>query len=137
MFLTSHPCRGRGRKKKKKKKKHKQRNSEDKPGSFDWDTVSSKSGHANGGKNSSNSTLIYFMVPDIVIRTPPGSGTGLIPLCLPRQEKMANQELTQLKSLQRGVFASRNSNMALSIDEIKISSEYRLLSNFPSFSKKN
>ena len=47
---------------------------EEKPKSFDWDAASLSS----GGKNS-NSTLIFFLVPDIVIRTPPGSGMGLIP----------------------------------------------------------
>ena len=112
MTPTYHPKRGRGRK---KRKKHKQSESEsgsekeEKPKSFDWDAASSSS----GGKNS-NSTLIFFLVPDIVIRTPPGSGMGLIPPYLPRQEKMANQELTQLNSLQRGVFASLILSMALS-----------------------
>ena len=70
----------------------------------------------------------HFLVPDIAIWTPPGSGTGLIPLCLPRQERMVNQGLTQLKSLQRGVFASLNLSMALSFYDIQISSDYRLFS---------
>ena len=132
MIPTFQPERGR-RGRRRKRKKHKQSN-EEKPESFDWDRdgVSSKSGHENGGKKSnSNSTLIFFLVPDIAIRTPPGSGTGLIPLYLPRQEKMTNQELTQLNSLQRGVFASLNISMALSFYDIQISSDYRLFSKIP------
>ena len=83
------------------------------------------------------STLYSFLVLGTDIWTPPGSGAGLIPLHLPRQERMSDQELTQLKSLQRGVCASRNSTMALSIYEIKISSDYRLFSKILLFSKKN
>ena len=133
MIPTFHPRRGKGRKKRRKKK---QNNNEEKPESFDWDTASSKSGHANGGKNL-NSTLIYFLVPDIVIRTPPGSGAGLIPLYLPRPERMANQELNQLNSLQRGVFALFNLPMALSFYGIQISSDYRLFSKtLPLYSSK-
>ena len=125
MFSTFRPRRGRGRK---KRKKNIQSKSEDKLDSFDWETASSRSGHAIGEEKDSNSTLIFFLVPDIVIRTPPGSGMGLIPPYLPRQEKMANQELTQLNSLQRGVFASLNLSMALSFYDIQISSDYRLFS---------
>ena len=133
MVSTSHPKRGRGRRRR-KKKKHKQ--SGDKPKSFDWDTASSKSGHMIGGKYS-NSAFIFFLVPDITIWTPPGSGTGLIPLCLPRQERMVNQELTQINSLQRGMLASVNSSLALSIYDIQISSDYRLFRKIlSSFSKK-
>ena len=128
MFSTFRPRRGRGRK---KRKKNKQSKSEDKLDSFDWETASSRSGHAIGEEKDSNSTLIYFLVPDIVIWTPPGSGTGLIPLCLPCQERMANQELIQLKSLQRGVCASGNLPMALSFYDIQISSDYRLFRNTP------
>ena len=137
MIQTFHPERGRGKKKRKWKKQN-QNKTEDKPESFDWDVASLGSGHENGGKNS-KSTLIYFLVPDIVIQTPPGSGVGLIPLHLPRQEWMANQELTQLNSLQRGVCASFNSSLALSFYDIQISSDYRLFSKIlPLFlSKKN
>ena len=120
MISTFHPKRGRG--KKKRRKKHHQNKNEDKPESFDWDTASS------GSEKTSNSTLIYFVVPDTAIWTPPGSGTGLIPLCLPRQERMVNQGLTQLNSLQRGVFASLKLSMALSFYDIQISSDYRLFS---------
>ena len=135
MFSTFHPERGRkGRRKKRKKSQTLE--TEDKLESFDWEKASSgsdhgsknhESGHVNG-KNSLNSTLIFFVVPDIVIQTPPGSGVGLIPLHLPRQEWMANQEITQLNSLQRGVCASLNLPMALSFYDIQISSDYRLFS---------
>ena len=135
MIPTSHPKRGRG--KKKKKKKH-QQNKTAAPESFDWEVAYSGSGHENGEKDS-NSALIYFLVPNYVIRTPPGSGAGLIPLYLPRQERMTNQGLTQLKSLQRGVLASLNIYMALSFYDIQKSSDYRLFSKIlPLFlSKKN
>ena len=125
MTPTSHPKRGRG--KKKKKKKH-QQNKTAVPESFDWEKAYSGSGHANGEEKNSNSALTYFLVPDIAIWTPPGSGKGLIPLCLPRQERMVNQGLTQLNSLQRGVFASLKLSMALSFYDIQISSDYRLFS---------
>ena len=137
MFSSStfRPRRGRGRKKRKKKK---QNRTEDKPDSFEWEAAFSGSGHANGIENS-NSTLISLLVPVGAIRTPPGSGAGLIPLYLPRQEKMANQELNQLNSQQRRVFASFNLSMALSFYDIQISSDYRLFSKIlPLFlSKKN
>ena len=126
MLSISRLRRGRGRKKR-KRKKNKQYGTEDTPGSFDWDTASSGSGQEIGSENS-NSTLIFFLVPDIAIWTPPGSGAGLIPLYLPRQERMTKQELTQLNSLQRGVCASLNLPMALSFYDIQISSDYRLFS---------
>ena len=122
MTSTFHPLRGRGR-----RKRQKQSENEDKPESFDWDVASSKSCQEIGGRNSKpNSALISFVVPDIAIWTPPGSGMGLIPPYLPRQEKMTNQELNQLNSLQRGVLASLKKSMALSFYDIQISSDYRL-----------
>ena len=135
-MIDSHPRRG-GGKKKKKKKKHHHQNKTAVPESFDRETAYSGSGHANGEEKNSNSALTYFLVPDIAIWTPPGSGTGLIPLCLPRQERMVNQGLTQLNSLQRGVFASLKLSMALSFYGIQISSDYRLFSKtLPLYSRK-
>ena len=48
------------------------------------------------GKNKANSRLNSCLVLVSVICSPPGSGAGLIPPYLPRQEGMAEQELTQL-----------------------------------------
>ena len=91
MVKSFHPSRGKGKVKYKKEENPKpfdwgseevveiDRTSssasekEEKPKSFDWDAASSSS----GGKNP-NSTLIFTLVPDIVIRTPPGSGMGII-----------------------------------------------------------
>ena len=129
------PKRGKGR------IKTKQEDAAEEPESFDWERQFSGQEKAivpaKAVKVISNSTLDSFLVLVIVIRTPPGSGAGLIPLHLPRQEKRAKQELTQLNSLQRGAFVSKKKLLALSFYEIRISSDYRLFSNILIFSKKN
>ena len=90
------PCVGEGEP---KKRKTKQEDAENKQNPFDWGKGKGRvkeidrkrrqqplergSGHANGEEKNSNSALTYFLVPDIAIWTPPGSGTGptgLIPL---------------------------------------------------------
>ena len=115
METSFHPRRGRERIKTKQRKRK-----EENPESFDWDEESSKE------EISIKSIPIFFLVPTIVIRTSPGSGEGLIPPHLPRREKRAKQELTQNKTLQRGVFASSKVTLALSIYVVRISSDYRL-----------
>ena len=118
METSFHPRRGRERIKTKQGIRK-----EETPESFDWDEESSKEEH------SVKSIHIFFLVPTIIFRTSPGSGEGLIPPHLPRREKRAKQELTQNKALQRGVFASRNLSLALSIYVVRISSDYRLFIN--------
>ena len=127
-----------GRKKKKKKKINKQPklcegiSQENGRGRekrfFDWNQIACDQTTICGEVRKTNSTLISFLVLGSTIRTSPGSGTGLIPLCLPRRGAIVTQGLNQLKTLQREVFASTQLSMALSFDGSRISSDYRLFS---------
>ena len=103
----------------------------EKLGAFDWDQekdVITSSKDLNESSELVNSALISFLVLDTVVQSPPGSGAGLIPLFLPRQEKTADQELNQIKTLQREASVSSKNLIALSIYGVQISSDYRLFS---------
>ena len=118
MVKSFHPRRGKGRVRRKQTISEEKRRR-----SFDWDVPSK--GLETVPK--SNSVLDSFLVLDGVIQSPPGSGTGLIPLFLPRQERMASQDLIQLKTLHWEALASSNTLIALSVNDLRISSDYRLI----------
>ena len=95
MEIPFRPRRGKGKVKTKKSVNEK---AEETPESFDWDRNSAKRIKSidpiKFGTTKVKSTLSSFLVLAANIRTPPGSGAGLIPLYLPRQEKMSEQELS-------------------------------------------
>ena len=133
MTESFHPRRGKGRLKSKQKEisEDKTESEEEEEESFDWDSE----------KNSkefkkAKSALNFFLVLGSVNQTLPGSGAGLIPLSLPRREWRADQELTQLKSLQGEALVSCNNLIALFIYDIKISSDYRLFGKLFKFQSK-
>ena len=125
MVKSFHPRRGKGRVRRRKQTK----SAEKRRRSFDWDAPSK--GLETVPK--SKSVLASFLVLDGVIQSPPGSGAGLIPLFLPRQEKTADQELNQIKTLQREASVSSKNLIALSIYGVQISSDYRLFSKTLNF----
>ena len=119
MVKSFHPRRGKGKVKYKANEKEKQKQSvtQETRNSFDWEPPAEK---------QLKSTLNSCLVLVTVICPPPGSGVGLIPLRLPRQGWMAEQELIQLKSLQWEAYVSSKNLIALSFYDLRISSDYRL-----------
>ena len=119
-------------------RKSKQRSAENNQNPFDWGKQISevkksravarkieKVNDPNRECKNSNSTLNFFLVLVVDSSLPPGSGSGLIPLVLPRQRGVSMRDLTQCNSLQWGAFASCNQLIALSIYDLRISSDYR------------
>ena len=80
-----------------RKKKRKRTENKNILGAFDWDRAITKEIKEDSTEFSVNSAFFPSLVLETVAQSPPGSGTGLIPLFLPRQEKAADQELINSK----------------------------------------
>ena len=119
-------------------RKSKQKSAENNQNPFDWGKQKSearksravarkreKVNDLNKECKNINSTLNFFLVLVVDSSLPPGSGSGLIPLVLPRQRGVSMRDLNQCNSLQWGAFASCNHLIALSVYDLRISSDYK------------